>query len=329
MPENYSFTTGGIKMKKLLFVYNARSGKSQVKRYLADIIDNFVKADYYVEAYPTQKARDAKKQIAGRGHSYDLIVVAGGDGTLNEAIAGMMAHRSEIPIGYIPTGSTNDFAVGLKLPKNILQASKVAVNGTPTCLDVGGFNRRNFIYIAAFGAFTDVSYSTPQDLKNLLGHSAYMIEAIKEFGNIMTTYHFTIERENGQIIEDDFIYGMVTNSLSAGGFKGITGKDICLSDGLFEVTLLKKPRNPMELQDLVTSLLIQKKCKNIISFKTSKLKFWSDEKVKWVIDGEYAGSPKRVFIKNYSCAVRVMSGLENDRKEDVLNKVKNTFRFAR
>ena len=125
-------------MKKLLFVYNARSGKSQVKRYLADIIDNFIKAGYYVEAYPTQGVRDAKRQIAGRGQNYDLVVVAGGDGTLNEAIAGMMTLGNEISIGYIPTGSTNDFAVGLKLPKNILHASEIAVNGTPTCLDVGG-----------------------------------------------------------------------------------------------------------------------------------------------------------------------------------------------
>ena len=296
-------------MKKLLFVYNARSGKSQVKRYLADIIDNFVKAGYYVEAYPTQCIRDAKKQISGRGQNYDLIVAAGGDGTLNEVISGVMSLRSNVPIGYIPTGSTNDFAVGLKLPKNILHASDIAVNGSSVCLDVGGFNRKTFIYIAAFGAFTDVSYSTPQDLKNLLGHSAYMIEAIKEFANIMTTYHFHIERENGQIIEDDFIFGMVTNSLSAGGFKGITGRNISLNDGLFEVTLLKKPKNPIELQDLVTSLLMQKKCRNIISFKTSKLKFISDEKVKWVIDGEYAGSPKRVLIRNYNCAIRVMSGL--------------------
>lgn len=296
-------------MKKLLFVYNARSGKSQVKRYLADIIDNFVKAGYYIETYPTQCIRDAKKQISGRGQNYDLIVAAGGDGTLNEVISGVMSLRNGVPIGYIPTGSTNDFAVGLKLPKNILHASDIAVNGNPVCLDVGGFNRKTFIYIAAFGAFTDVSYSTPQDLKNLLGHSAYMIEAIKEFAHVMTTYHFRIERENGQIIEDDFIFGMVTNSLSAGGFKGITGKNISLNDGLFEVTLLKKPKNPIELQDLVTSLLMQKKCRNIISFKTSKLKFMSDEKVKWVIDGEYAGSPKRVLIRNYNCAIRVMSGL--------------------
>ena len=300
-------------MKKLLFIYNARSGKSQIKRYLADIIDNFIKSGYYVETYQTQCVKDAKKQIAGRGQNYDLIVAAGGDGTLNEAISGMMRLGRKIPIGYIPAGSTNDFAVGMKLPKNMRQAADIAVNGTPTYVDVGEFNKKTFIYIAAFGAFTDVSYSTPQDLKNLFGHSAYMIEAIGRFGNVMTPHHFWIERENGEVIEDDFIYGMVTNSISAGGFKGITGKDIILNDGLFEVTLLKKPKNPLELQEIVTSLIMQKKCKNIISFKASKLKFISDERQKWVLDGEYGGSPKKVIIKNHKCAVKVMSGLEIER----------------
>lgn len=315
---------GGDEMKKLLFVYNAKSGKAQIKRHLADIIDNFIKAGYYVESYQTQSVLDAKRQIAGRGQGYDLIVVAGGDGTLNEGIAGMMHLGRKIPLGYIPSGSTNDFATSLKLPKDMLQASRVAVGGNPAYVDVGGFNRSTFVYIAAFGAFTDVSYSTPQDLKNLLGHSAYIIEALRQFGNIMTSYHFKIERENGQIIEDDFIYGMVTNSISAGGFKGITGKNIILDDGLFEVTLLKKPKNPLELQDMITKIIAQKPCKNIISFKSSHLKFISEEKIKWVLDGEYGGNPKKVVIHNYKCAVKVMTGLEMRRKDKVINKLKNT-----
>lgn len=314
-------------MKKLLFVYNARSGKSQIKRYLADIIDNFIKAGYYVEAYQTQGMEDAKKQIAGRGQYYDLIVTAGGDGTLNEAIAGMMRLGKKVPIGYIPAGSTNDFAASMKIPRDILSAAKVAVSGTPACVDIGGFNRKTFVYIAAFGAFTDVSYSTPQDLKNLLGHSAYMIEALKQFGSIMTTYHFRIERENGQIIEDDFIYGMVTNSISAGGFKGITGKNIILDDGLFEVTLMKKPKNALELQDMIASIIAQKKCKNIISFKASRLKFISEEKVRWTLDGEYGGDPKKVLIKNHKCAIKVMSGIEAGKKQKLVNKVKNTLKL--
>ena len=161
-------------------------------------------------------------------------------------------------------------------------------------------------------------------MKNLLGHSAYIIEALKQFGNIMTSYHFRIERENGQIIEDDFIYGMVTNSVSAGGFKGITGRNIILDDGLFEVTLLKKPKNPLELQDMISSIITQKKCKNIISFKASKLKFYSEEKVKWVLDGEYGGCLKKVIIRNYKCAVKVMTGLDISRKDKVIDKVKMT-----
>ncbi len=311
-------------MKKLLFVYNAKSGKARIKRYLSDIINIFIQSGYYVESYQTQSVCDAKKQIAGRGQHFDLIVVAGGDGTLNEGISGMMHLGRRIPIGYIPSGSTNDFATSLKLPKDMLQAAKIAVDGNPAYVDIGGFNRSNFVYIAAFGAFTDVSYSTPQDLKNLLGHSAYIIEALKQFGNIMTSYHFRIERENGQIIEDDFIYGMVTNSVSAGGFKGITGRNIILDDGLFEVTLLKKPKNPLELQDMISSIITQKKCRNIISFKASKLKFYSEEKVKWVLDGEYGGCLKKVIIRNYKCAVKVMTGLDISRKDKVIDKVKMT-----
>ena len=311
-------------MKKLLFVYNGRSGKGQIKRYLADIINVFVQNGYYVETYPTQCVQDAKRQIAGRGQNYDLVVVAGGDGTLNEAISGMMRLKKRVPVGYIPCGSTNDFATSLRLPKDKLHASQIAVAGTPVYVDVGSFNRNTFIYIAAFGAFTDVSYSTPQDMKNLLGHSAYIIDALKQFGNIMTSHHYKIEWDNSGTVEGDFIYGMVSNSISVGGFRGITGKNIILDDGLFEVTLLKKPKNPLELQDMITGLLTQKKCKNILSFKASKIKFISDEKVKWVLDGEYGGNPKKVLIKNHKCAVKVMTGLELGKKDILINKVKDT-----
>jgi YegS/Rv2252/BmrU family lipid kinase len=302
-------------MKKLLFVYNARSGKAQIRVHLANIIDTFVKAGYYVEAYPTQREKDAKRQIARQGQYFDLIVVAGGDGTLNEAIAGMMKLGRKIPLGYIPSGSTNDFATSIKLPKDMLLAAQTAVKGAPAYVDVGGFNRRKFIYIAAFGAFTDVSYSTPQDMKNLLGHSAYLIEALKTFGTIMNSHHFLIERNNGQIIEDDFIYGMITNSVSVGGFRGITGKNIVLDDGLFEVMLIKKPKNALELQDIVTCLLTCKSCRNIVAFKASRLKFVSDEKVKWVLDGEFGGSQKTVVIRNYNCAVKVITGFEPTKKQ--------------
>lgn len=312
-------------MKKLLFVYNARSGKTLICRHLAEIIDIFIKAGYYVETYQTQSAQDAKKQIAGRGNNYDLIVAAGGDGTLNEAISGMMKLNRKIPIGYIPSGSTNDFAASLKLPKDMRMAAKIAVKGTPTYIDVGAFNRDTFVYIACFGVFTDVSYSTPQDMKNVLGHSAYIIEALKKFGDIMTSHHFRIECDDGRVIEDDFIYGMVTNSVSAAGFKGITGKNIILDDGLFEVTLLKRPKNAIELNEMVQSILYMKPCRNIITFKTARTKFISDEKVKWVLDGEFGGNLKKVLIRNQKCAVKVMTGLTLPKKpKRILNQVKHT-----
>jgi diacylglycerol kinase family enzyme len=154
-------------------------------------------------------------------------------------------------------------------------------------------------------------------MKNLLGHSAYIIEALKTFGTIMDSHHFEIERDNGQMIEGNFIYGMITNSISVGGFRGITGKNIVLDDGLFEVILIKKPKNALELQDIVTCLLTRKSCKNIVAFKTSKLRLVSDEKVKWVLDGEFGGSQKNVVIRNYKCAVKVITGFESTKKQKI------------
>ncbi len=317
-------------MKKLLFVYNAKSGKTMIRKHLADIIDLFIKSGYYVESYQTQSALDAKKQIAARGNNFDLIVVAGGDGTLNEAISGMMKLNRKIPIGYIPAGSTNDFATSLKLPKNMRTAAKVAVKGTPTYIDVGDFNRRTFVYIACFGIFTDVSYSTSQDMKNLLGHSAYLIEALKRFGDIMTSYHFKIEYDDGKVMEDDFILGMVTNSVSAAGFKGITGTNIILDDGLFEVTLLKRPKNAIELQDMISGIIHTRPCKNIITFKTKRIKFTSNEKVKWVLDGEFGGQMRKVLIRNKECAVKVMTGLPlPKRHKRIIRGVKNKLRLSK
>lgn len=317
-------------MKRLLFVYNAKSGRTMIRVHLAEIIDTFIKAGYYVESYQTQSAQDARRQIAGRGSNYDLIVVAGGDGTLNEAVTGMMKLNRKIPLGYIPSGSTNDFAASLKLPKDMRMAARVAVKGTPTYIDVGAFNRSTFVYIACFGVFTDISYSTPQDMKNILGHSAYIIEALRKFGEIMSSHHFRIECDNGRIIEDDFIFGMVTNSVSVAGFREITGKNIILDDGLFEVTLLKRPKNAIELQEMISSIVYMKPCKNIITFKAAKIKFISDEKVKWVLDGEYGGCMKKVLIRNRKCAVRVMTGLRTPSKsKKLIARVKTKLNFGK
>ena len=218
--------------KQMLFIYNPKAGKAQIRSNLLDIIDVFVKAGYEVTAYPTQSAGDAARAVRERRAGYDMVVCSGGDGTLDEVVAGMMQSTERLPIGYVPAGSTNDFANSLKIPKNMKDAADVVVNGRDFACDVGGFNDTHFIYVAAFGLFTDVSYETKQDLKNVL-EGVKRLSAIRSYP-LRITY-------DGKVIEDEFLYGMITNSYSVGGFKGITGKNVCLDDGLFEVTLVKKP----------------------------------------------------------------------------------------
>lgn len=298
----------GIKMRNLLFIYNPFSGKGMVKENLSDIIDCFVKNGYQVGVYPTQGRLDAKEQVIHRAYQYDMIVCSGGDGTLNEVISGLMELPERPVLGYIPAGSTNDFAQSIKLPKSMVDAAAIAVNGMQISVDIGGFGKKKFIYIAAFGAFTDVSYMTPQEMKNLLGHPAYIIEAVTKLTSLRT-YHMKISYDDN-VLEGEFLYGMVTNSVSVGGFKGITGKNVVIDDGVFEVTLIKQPKNPFDLQVILGALIgMDVKTDSIISFKASKIIFEADEKVPWVLDGEYGGSPKRVKVTNYKRAIKIMSGI--------------------
>lgn len=292
-------------MKKLLFVYNAHSGKGTIKSKLADIIDIMVKNDYQVAAHPTQAQGDATKIIEDESKDYDLIVCSGGDGTLDEVVTGMMHVQEKKPIGYIPMGSTNDFANSLNLPKNILKAAEVAVSGRRFACDVGRFNDNSFIYVAAFGIFTEVSYQTNQELKNLLGHAAYILEGAKSLRDI-EAYNMRVEYGD-MSLEGDFIYGMVSNSISVGGFKQIAGKNVLLDDGVFEVTLIKHPKNPLELNEIVTSLVARVDESDLIySFKTDKICFYSEKEVPWTLDGEYGGAHTQTEIKNCHQAVEII-----------------------
>ena len=234
-------------MKKLLFIYNPNAGKGLLKPKLSDILDIFVKAGYEVTVYPTQKYRDG---ISSSWHNlqgdYDLLVCSGGDGTLDEVVTGMMQREDRIPIGYIPTGTTNDFANSLHIPKDLLKAADVAVNGEPFACDVGRFNKDIFVYIAAFGLFTDVSYQTKQEIKNVLGHLAYVLEGTKRLFGI-PSYHIKVTHD-GEVIEDEFVFGMVTNSKSVGGFRNMIGKNVVFDDGEFEATLIKFPKNPFGIE---------------------------------------------------------------------------------
>lgn len=295
-------------MKRLLFIYNPHSGKGVIKEHLSDITDKFVKAGYRVELYPSQRKLDAKEKVVRWAEDFDMVVCSGGDGTLNEVISGMMELEEKPRLGYIPSGSTNDFAASIMLPKNMQDAADVVLKGLPLDVDIGGFNKKKFVYIAAFGAFTDVSYMTPQEMKNTLGHPAYIIEAVKKLTSLRS-YNIKAKIDD-KIIEGSYMFGMVTNSVSVGGFKGITGKGVILDDGLFEVTLIKEPKNPIELQLILGALIgMDVKCNSIEFFKTSRIEIETDEKIPWVLDGEYGGAPKRIIIKNYQHAIRIMTGI--------------------
>ncbi len=292
-------------MKKLLFVYNAHSGKGTIKAKLADIIDRMVKEGYRVTAHPTQWPNEAAELIAQEAQDYDLIVCSGGDGTLDEVVTGMMQLQEKRPIGYIPTGSTNDFANSLQIPKNTQQAMEIAVSGQRFACDVGQFNDNHFIYVAAFGIFTEVSYQTNQELKNLLGHAAYILEGAKSLRDI-ASYKMRVTYGE-EVLEGDFIYGMVSNSVSVGGFKQIAGKNVLLDDGLFEVTLIKCPKNPLELNEIIASLLTKVDNTDLIySFKTDQIHFMAEKEVPWTLDGEYGGIHKEAAVKNCSRAVEFM-----------------------
>ena len=283
--------------KKLLFIYNPKAGKAKIKNKLADIIDVFARAEYEITVYPTQGQGDASRIMKNRSRDYDLVVCSGGDGTLDETVTGMMGSGFNTPIGYIPAGSTNDFGESLSLPKNMLRAAEVIVDGKNFACDIGAFNEDFFVYVAAFGLFTEVSYETGQDIKNLLGHMAYVLEGMKRLPSIKS-FPMRISYEDN-ILVGDFIFGMITNSLSVGGIKNITGQNVKLDDGLFEVTLIKKPKNPIELNDILVSLMNRKVDADVMyCFHTSELILESIEPVAWTLDGENGGNHKSVKIEN-------------------------------
>lgn len=292
-------------MKKLLFVVNGHSGKGQIKNKLLDIIDIMIKEGYHVQVHTTQEREDATKVVREQAKYYDLVVCSGGDGTLDEAVTGIMQSEVRTPLGYIPAGSTNDFANSLEIPKDMIQAAKTAVLGVPFSCDVGEFNGDYFIYVAAFGIFTDVSYATSQELKNALGHVAYILEGAKRLHTIKS-YHMRVEYD-GNEIEGDFLLGMITNSTSVGGFKNMTGKDVKLDDGMFEVTLIHKPKNIIELNTIIASLTNLKDETDLIdSFRADSVKFYSEEEIPWTLDGEFGGDHKEVQIKDHCKAVDIM-----------------------
>jgi len=301
-------------MKRMLFVYNPNAGKGLLKPKLADVLDIFVKAGYEVVVYPTQSYRDGYKKIRSMEDKFDLVVCSGGDGTLDEVVTGMMKRKKRIPIGYIPTGTTNDFASSLHISKDILSAADTAVHGVPFACDIGTFNQDIFVYVAAFGLFTDVSYQTDQNLKNMIGHAAYVLEGAKRLSNI-PSYKIRITHD-GEVIEGDFMIGMVTNSKSVAGFRSIMGKKVRFDDGEFEVMLIKKPKSPLELQEIITSMLVESfDTEYMYTFKARNITFESVGEIPWTLDGEFGGRHEFVEICNRKQALEIMIQAEEEEGE--------------
>lgn len=291
--------------QKLLFVINPHSGKGEMRHLGIDCIDRFVKAGYEVTVHTTQSMGDATHIVAEEGDRYDLVVCSGGDGTLNETVSGMMCLTDQPPLGYIPTGTVNDFASSLGIPKHPEEATELILKGKPYSVDIGRFGDRYFTYVAGFGAFTDVSYTTPQNSKNLLGRLAYILEGIKTVPQLKV-YHVKVSCDRFAV-DGEFIYGMVTNATSIGGFKGIVPSDVEMDDGLFEVVLVRAPANAVELQQILNEILVTpEEPRFLVRFKAPSIHFESEEEMAWTLDGEFGGAPQQVDIVNQRRALHVI-----------------------
>ncbi len=293
-----------------MFVYNPKAGKAKVRTALADIVETFDKAGYQVTVRPTHRKGDTVRILNRYSEDFDRIVVSGGDGTMSEALQGIRlateVGKKTPVLGYVPTGSTNDFAASLGIPSDLVAAAKIAAYGEAFPCDAGTFNGHPFVYIAAFGAFTEVSYGTPQQFKNTLGHLAYLLEGIRAIPQIKGI-PFTVEADDKTIF-GRYLYGMVSNSTSVGGFTGIYGDgNVALNDGLLEVLLIKEPKTIADRSELISDLLrVNLQSPHIVVLQTKKITFTSDSQVPWTLDGEFGGTPNVAEIQALPHAYRIM-----------------------
>ncbi len=305
-------------MKKLLYIYNPMSGQKTIGNHLSEIVEYFSKKSYFPTVYATQKANDAREKVKEFSKEYEEILVSGGDGTLDEVVSGLLKSEEKSIIGYIPTGSTNDFSRSLKIPTDINKATKLAINGETMDIDVGKFNSKFFTYVAAFGSIAQVSYETDQSMKNIFGRFAYILEGVKTVSNLKAyKAKITIDDE---VFEGEFIHFMATNSVSVGGFNNFYKKNIGLDDGIFEAVLIKKPNGLIELNQIIDGLRSKKENDNVIFRSGSVFKVESDEKISWTLDGDYGGSYKKSEIKVLNRAVKMRCGFSKDSKELLANK---------
>jgi len=293
-------------MKKLLFVMNPYAGQRKANRHLADIFSIFNRAGYTVTVHMTAGPGDGEQAVARYVKDMDLVVCCGGDGTFNETVSGVLKSGADVPIGYIPAGSTNDFASSLHLSTDVLQAAKDIVEGVPEYFDVGSFGGRYFSYVASFGAFTRASYSTPQDLKNALGHVAYILSGIQELSQLKPK-HVRFDLPDGRVVEDEFLFGAISNSTSVGGILTLAPDKVDMRDGKFELLLIRAPREFGELSECILALQRQTyNCAMITFLSTERVTVTAPGKMDWTLDGEREPGHETVEVVNLHHAVRVI-----------------------
>ena len=302
-------------MGDLLFIVNPRAGRRGIRSNVMDITDTFIKNGYTVSTYITQGVGDATRYLKRHANSYDLVVCCGGDGTLSETVNGLAQVENPPRLGYIPAGTTNDVGYSLGIPGDMMKAAEMAVCGNPRPWDVGRFcGERYFCYVAAFGMFTDVTYSTDQQAKNVWGRTAYIMQGAKSLSSIRC-YHTVIDCD-GVIYEGEYMLALISNTLSVGGFRTIFGDTPRLGDGLFEVVLIKRPKTLDELNHISNILLGIESANSVNSeFLTfimgNRIEVTIDNEVDWTIDGEYGGKTNHAVIENLKCMLTIMGGRED------------------
>ena len=295
-------------MKKMLFIMNPCSGQKRANRFLPEILSTFNEAGYDVLVHMTAGPGDGDKTVRRLGAGMDAVVCCGGDGTFNDVVSGLLHSGLDVPVGYIPAGTTNDFANSLKLPTDVMEATRAIVEGTPVAYDAGKFGDRYFSYVASFGAFTRASYATPQNIKNALGHTAYVLEGIQELSQLRKE-HVRMDI-GGRIVEDDFLFGAISNSTSVGGILTLDPSQVDMRDGLLEVLLVRAPRNLGELTECIQALQSQKyNCEMITFCSAPRVTVYSDPDMPWTLDGEREEGHGEVVVENQHLAVKLLQKL--------------------
>ena len=294
-----------MESKKLLMIVNPRAGRNKSRGPLFDAAAIFSGAGYLLSIHSTTSRPGDAAEAAAAAGDYDAVVAVGGDGTLNEVVTGLMELESPPPLGYLPQGSTNDFAASLRISGNPAEAAAAMVESVPRRLDVGRWDRRRFIYVASFGAFTRSSYTATQAAKNALGHFAYILEGMKDL-NSLRPYRIKLTAD-GEVLDGEYLFGAVCNSTSIGGLMRLDPERVVLDDGKFELLLIPNPRTAADLQNLVLALLNQEYDSQGVVFRhVSAVHLETEEELPWSLDGEYAPSLPVVDIENCRQALEVL-----------------------